>query len=167
MTRKSNKPSTQLDKDLSELTAVLQRTQADFENYRRRAEEQRAELMDYAKKEVIRNFLPILDSCERLLKHVSTVSEVDPWKQGAEAIGKQIEKTLKDMGVERIKTVGKPFDPHLHEAVSVDGNSGDEIVSEELQAGYSLGDDVIRHAVVKVKRQRPSKLPGKVEEKSK
>jgi molecular chaperone GrpE len=55
------------------------------------------------------------------------------------------------MGVERIRTVGEPFDPHLHEAVATEGEGGEHIVSEELQAGYRLGDDVIRHAVVKVK----------------
>jgi molecular chaperone GrpE len=64
----------------------------------------------------------------------------------------QFEKTLTDMGVERIKTVGEPFDPHLHDAVSVEeGDGGQETVSEELQAGYKLGDDVIRHAMVRVR----------------
>ena len=72
--------------------------------------------------------------------------------KGVQGVVKQFEKTLADMGVERIKTVGEPFDPHLHEAVGIEeGDSGQEIVSEELQPGYKLGDEVIRHAMVKVK----------------
>jgi molecular chaperone GrpE len=65
---------------------------------------------------------------------------------------RQFEKTLADIGVKRIKTVGEPFDPHIHEAVSAEEGDGDqEIVSEELQAGYKLGDEVIRHAMVRVR----------------
>ncbi len=67
---------------------------------------------------------------------------------------KQFEKVLAGLGVEKIKTVGEVFNPHLHEAVSMDEGEGDqEIVSEELQPGYTLGDDVIRHAMVRVKQQ--------------
>ena len=71
---------------------------------------------------------------------------------GVQGVVKQFEKTLADLGVERIKTVGEPFDPVYHEAVSAEEGEGTvEIVSEELQSGYKLGDEVIRHAMVRVK----------------
>ena len=67
---------------------------------------------------------------------------------------KQFEKTLSDMGVERIQTDGEEFNPNLHEAVSMEEGEGSrEVVSEELQAGYKIGDDVIRHATVRVKTE--------------
>jgi len=69
-----------------------------------------------------------------------------------QGVVKQFEKTLADLGVERIATVGQPFDPRYHEAISMeDGDGTMEVVSEELQAGYKLGDEVIRHAMVRVK----------------
>jgi molecular chaperone GrpE len=69
-----------------------------------------------------------------------------------QGVVKQFEKTFADLGVERIKTVGEAFDPHYHEAISMEeGDSDEEIVSEELQAGYRIGDDVVRHAMVRVK----------------
>jgi molecular chaperone GrpE len=71
-----------------------------------------------------------------------------------QGVVKQFEKTLQDLGVERIKTVGELFDPKFHEAISMeDGDGTTEMVSEELQAGYALGDEIIRHAMVRVKVQ--------------
>jgi molecular chaperone GrpE len=76
------------------------------------------------------------------------------WVDGVQKIIVQFEKTLADLGVERIKTVGEPFDPHYHEAVSMEEGEGEhEVVSEELQSGYRLGDTVIRPAMVRVKSQ--------------
>jgi molecular chaperone GrpE len=83
--------------------------------------------------------------------HVPKELEGNDYVKGVEGVVKLFGKTLADLGVERIKTVGEPFDPHLHEAVSAEEGDGPETVSEELQAGYKLGDDVIRHAMVRVK----------------
>jgi molecular chaperone GrpE len=78
--------------------------------------------------------------------------EGNDYVKGIQGIVKQFEKILADLGVMRIKTLGEPFNPHLHEAVSMEeGDGGEEIVSEELQSGYTLGGDVIRHAMVRVK----------------
>jgi molecular chaperone GrpE len=147
---KAKKASTRSRVD--ELTEALQRERADAVNIRRRHETEITALRTRVKASVIHELLPIIDNFERALKHVPKNLENDDYIKGVQAIVKQFEKTLTDMGVERIKTVGEPFDPHVHEAVAVDGeDGGQQIVSEELQAGYRIGDDVIRHATVKVK----------------
>lgn len=141
-----------LQQQVGELTAALQRERADAMNLRRRYEEQIAGLRTSVKADVVRDLLPVIDNFERALKHVPQELEGNDYVKGIQGIVKQFEKTLADLGVERIKTVGEPFDPHLHEAVSMEeGDGAEEIVSEELQAGYTIGDDVIRHAMVRVK----------------
>jgi molecular chaperone GrpE len=141
-----------LEIQLAELTSALQRERADAENLRRRHEEQITGLRTSVKTAVVKDLLPIIDNFERALKHVPAELEANDYVKGVQGVVAQFEKTLTDMGVERIKTVGEPFDPHLHDAVSVEeGDGGQETVSEELQAGYKLGDDVIRHAMVRVR----------------
>ncbi len=136
----------------AQLTEALQRERADATNLRRRHDEQIASLRTAVKVSVVRDLLPIIDNFERALKHVPADLAENEYVKGVQGIVKQFEKTLADIGVERIKTVGEPFDPHLHEAVSMEEGEGDqEIVSEELQSGYKLGDEVIRHAMVRVK----------------
>ncbi|HET7060250.1 MAG TPA: nucleotide exchange factor GrpE [Candidatus Saccharimonadales bacterium] len=148
---KSGKPATNNDQ-IEELTDALKRERADALNLRRRHEEEIARLRSAAKANVIHDLLPVIDNFERALKHVPANLKDDDYIKGVQGVVKQFEKTLADMGVERIKTVGQPFDPHLHEAVGMEEGDGEhEIVSEELQAGYKLGDEVIRHAMVKVK----------------
>ncbi len=141
-----------LQQQIVELTEALQRERADAENIRRRHEDQISRLRGTVKMHVIEELLPVIDNFDRALKHVPKELEDNDYIKGVQGVVKQFEKTLQDMGVERIQTVGQSFDPHLHEAVSIEEGSGEqEIVSEELQAGYKLGDAVIRHAVVKVK----------------
>jgi molecular chaperone GrpE len=143
-----------LQQQVEELTEAVQRERADAINMRRRHEEQVANLKNTVKANVVRDLLPIIDNFERALKHVPADLADNDYIKGVQAVVKQFEKTLSDLGVERIKTVGKPFDPRWHEAVVMeDGDGIQEIVSEELQAGYHLGDEVIRHAMVKVKMQ--------------
>jgi molecular chaperone GrpE len=123
-------------------------------NIRRRHEEELANLRDRIKANVISELLPVIDNFERALKHVPKDLEDNAYIKGVGGVVKQFEKTLADLGVERIKTVGQPFDPQLHEAVSMEeGDGSEEIVNEELQSGYRLGNDVIRHAMVRVGRQ--------------
>lgn len=142
----------QLEEQLVQLTAALQRERADAMNLRRRHEEQVASLGSSAKVGVVRALLPVIDNFERALKHVPQELEGNEYVKGIQGVVKQFEKVLADLGVARIKTVGEPFNPHLHEAVSMEeGDGTEEIVSEELQPGYTLGDDVIRHAMVRVK----------------
>jgi len=142
----------ELQAQLEQLTSALQHERADAENLRRRHDEQIASLRTSVKASVVSDLLPVIDNFERALKHVPVNIADNDFVKGVQGVVKQFEKTLADLGVERIKTVGEHFDPNLHEAVSVEEGEGkQEIVSEELRAGYVIGDDVIRHAMVKVK----------------
>lgn len=159
MTDKTKKSTVKPDIDslkqqLAELTEALQRERADATNIRRRHDEEMTGLRVRVKAHVVKELLPVIDNFERALKHVPKELENNDYIKGVQGVVKQFEKTLAEMGVERIKTVGEHFDPHLHEAVSMEEGEGKhEIVSEELQSGYRLGDSVIRHAMVRVKAQ--------------
>lgn len=146
-----------LQQQISELTEALQRERADSQNIRRRHEEQITNLKSVIKAGVVRDLLPIIDNFERALGHVPKDLESNDFVKGVQAIVKQFEKTLGEIGVQRIKTVGEIFDPRLHEAVSMDDSSQGtvEVVCEELQSGYTLGDEVIRHAMVRVRMEQP------------
>lgn len=152
-TKKPQKTSNSKESEtqIAQLTEALQRERADAANLRRRHDEQIASLRTSVKAQVVKDLLPIIDNFERAFLHVPTDLEANDYVKGVEAVVKLFGKTLADIGVERIKTVGEPFDPNLHEAVSAEEGDGPEIVSEELQAGYKIGDDVIRHAMVRVK----------------
>lgn len=142
-----------LEQQIADLTEALQRERADVINVRRRHEEQITQLKSLVKVHVIEDLLPVIDNFERALKHVPKDLEGNDYIKGVSGVVKQFETTLQQLGVERIRTVGQTFDPELHEAVGVeDGDGETEVVAEELQAGYKLGDNVIRHAMVKVKR---------------
>jgi len=144
----------QLQQQLAELTEALQRERADAMNLRRRHDEQMASLKNVVKANVVRELLPVIDNFERALKHVPEALQGNDYVKGVQGIVTQFEKTIAELGVERIKTVGEPFDPRFHEAVQMeDGDGAQEVVSDELQAGYRIGDDVIRHAMVKVRMQ--------------
>lgn len=142
----------QLEQQITELTEALQRERADATNIRRRHEDELNRLRTRVKTTVVGELLPVIDNFERALKHVPEELKDHDYIKGVQGVVKKFEKTLGDMGVERIKTVGEPFNPDIHEAISMEEGEGDkEIVCEELQSGYKLGDDVIRHAMVRVK----------------
>ncbi|PID31105.1 nucleotide exchange factor GrpE [Candidatus Saccharibacteria bacterium] len=141
-----------IQQQVAELTEALQRERADAVNLRRRNDEQVASLHSTVKAGIIKDLLPVIDNFERALQHIPAELADNDFVKGVEGIVKQFAKTLADLGVERIKTVGEPFDPHVHEAVSMEeGDGKQEIVCEELQSGYCMGSEVIRHAMVRVK----------------
>lgn len=143
-----------LQKQVADLTEALQRERADSDNIRRRHDEQMASVKNLVKANVVRELLPIIDNFERALKHVPKDLEHNDYIKGVRGVVKQFEKTLHDIGVQRIKTVGENFDPRLHEAVAMEEGAGAvEVVCEELQSGYALGDEIIRHAMVKVRME--------------
>lgn len=154
---KDTKSSDNLDllqQQVQELTTAVQRERADAINMRRRHEAQIASLKNTVKANIVRELLPVIDNFERALKHVPADLAGNDYIKGVEGVVRQFEKTLEAIGVERIHTIGTAFDPRWHEAVSMEEGEGvEEIVSEELQAGYRLGDEVIRHAMVKVRMQ--------------
>jgi molecular chaperone GrpE len=139
---------------IGELTEALQRERADVINIRRRHDEQMTGLKDMIKAQVVRELLPAIDNLERALKHTPEDLKDHDYVKGVQGVVKQFEKILHGLGVAKIKTVGEPFDPRLHEAVSMDGDGGGhEVVSEELQPGYVLKEEVLRHAMVRVKAE--------------
>jgi molecular chaperone GrpE len=151
---KSPKPSTGLQGRVDELTGDLQRLQAEFLNYKRREGDAKAELLTIAKRDVIMQVLPILDNIDRALAHRPAELADNAWAGGVEQVGKQATEALTKLGVTKIESAGRPFDHNLHEAISYEDGEGDqEIVVEELQPGYKIGDTVIRHAMVKVGRK--------------
>jgi len=134
--KKSAAASDRLEQQLADLTAALQRERADATNLRRRHGEEMDSLRNRVKAAVVRDLLPVIDNFERSLKHVPKELQANDYVKGIQGVVAQFEKTLADLGVSRIKTVGEPFNPHWHEAVSLEeGDGEDEVVSEELQAG--------------------------------
>jgi molecular chaperone GrpE len=110
-------------------------------------------LRSSVKASVVKDLLPALDNLERALKHTPKDIEGHDYVKGVNGVVKQFEKVFTDIGVERIRTIGEEFDPNIHEAVGMQDEGGNkEIVTEELQPGYVLNGEVIRHAMVKVKK---------------
>lgn len=140
------------EQQIQQLTDLLQRERADATNIRRRHQAEIDGLKTRLKASVISDLLPVIDNFERALKHVPAELAENDYIKGVQGVVAQFETTLESMGVQKIKTVNEPFDPAYHEAVSMQEGDGDrEVVSDELQAGYKIGDDVIRHAMVRVK----------------
>lgn len=156
MTKKQSQipDAEELLQQLAELTDALQRERADASNVRRRAEEDKIKLGTFYKSLVIRELLPVIDNFERALKNTPKELANNDYIKGVAGVVKQFESVLTKLGVERIKTVGEVFNPEFHEAVSMEEGSGaTEVVTEELQAGYVLQEEVLRHAMVRVKNQ--------------
>lgn len=141
---------------INELTEALQRERADSVNLRRQHEAALANAKTMSLVRVVRELLPAIDNLERSLKHVPEQLKDDGYVKGVQAVVKQFEKAFNDLGIEKIKTVGEVFDPSIHEAVHLDDSAGGdrEVVSEELQPGYRVGGEVVRHAMVNVRLEK-------------
>jgi molecular chaperone GrpE len=152
----SKKPTIkELEQKIAELTRALQRERADAENLRRRTTEEKSRLGGFYKAMVVQELLPALDNLERSLTHTPKDLKDHDYVKGVKSVIKQFEQSFAQLGVKRIKTVGEVFDPKLHEAVHMEEGAGTvEVVCEELQPGYKIGDEVIRHAMVKVKMEK-------------
>ena len=156
MTKSKAKKAEDLEQQLGELTLDLQRTRADFENYRQRveAETQSAHSMGQAKS--VMKLLPVIDTIERAIANVPEELADNAWAKGVAGLGKQLDKQLKEIGLEKIDAKpGTLFNPELHQAVQFDeaADGEKEVVTEELRAGYTLDGTVIRDAMVKVTRR--------------
>lgn len=136
---------------VAELMDRLIRLQADFENYRRRMQREKEEIAQYGTQRLLINLLPVIDNLERALATPSNPGD-ERLRQGVELTLRSFLEILAKEGVTPIEAVGKPFDPHLHEAVMThdDPEKEDGIVLEEFRKGYMLGDRVIRASMVKV-----------------
>lgn len=130
----------------------LARLQAEFDNARKRAAREQQEFREFAAADVIKNILPVLDSFERALK--TPVSDSSDLRSGLELIYRQFQDALQKLGVQPIESVGKPFDPRVHEAVEmVDTTEAeDHQVLDEFQRGYNYKGRLLRPAMVRVAR---------------
>ena len=135
--------------ELEETTDRLKRIMAEFENYKKRSSKERESLYNSLLADIISSFLPIIDNLE---KAASAKTEDEGYKQGVELVLKQFMDTFKSLGVETIETVGKTFDPEIHEAVSSvqDDSLGEKEIKEEFRKGYRIGTKVVRHSMVVV-----------------
>ena len=138
---------------IKELEELLKRVQADFMNYKKRAEEERINLLKSASKETIIKIIPVLDNLDRALKHSPKDLKGNEWISGLNHIKNQFENILKGEGLEIIETKGKEFDHNLHEAISfVEGKGREDEIIEEYEKGYLLNGQVIRPAKVVVRK---------------
>ncbi|MEI8176123.1 MAG: nucleotide exchange factor GrpE [Candidatus Omnitrophota bacterium] len=137
----------------------LLRVSADFENYKKRAQKDRDDLIRYAGESFIGELVHIVDNFERAFQAAETTKDFSVLHKGLEMILKEVEAFLKDNGVKKIETVGKIFDPHRHEAIGhcICPEKQENEVVEELQAGYEMNGRVIRPARVKVAKKEEDK----------
>jgi molecular chaperone GrpE len=146
------KVAEELAAENAQLSDAMLRERADAENVRRRAEQEKMQLAGYFRSSVVKELLPVIDNFDRALKSVPKDLEKNDYIKGVEGVVKQFTQTLEKLGVKRVKTVGEHFDPNTMEAVTMEEGGGEhEIVSEELQSGYKMGDELLRPAMVRVK----------------
>jgi molecular chaperone GrpE len=148
----------QLLADKVELNDRFLRRQAEFENYRRRVEREKADFFQYASSEAVQAMLPVLDDFERALKQESIDKE---YVRGLELICQRLVDTLKKLGLEPIDSLGEPFDPYIHQAIDrIETDTvEDHTILEEYQRGYNFKGRLLRPAMVKV-AVRPSQSPA-------
>lgn len=140
------------DEKIEELTDRLQRSMAEFDNFRKRTEKEKSAMFEIGAKDIIERILPVVDNFERGLAAIPEADKESPFADGMEKIYKQLMKTLDEAGVKPIEAVGMPFDPNYHNAVMhvEDDSLGENVVSQELQKGYTYRDTVVRHSMVQV-----------------
>ena len=140
------------DAQIEELQDRLKRQMAEFDNFRKRTEKEKAAMYEIGAKDIIEKILPVLDNFERGLAAVPEDEKGSSFAEGIEKIYKQFVKTLEDAGVESIEAVGKQFDPNLHNAVMhvEDEKYGENEIAMELQKGYKYRGSVVRHSMVQV-----------------
>ena len=144
------------EQKIANLTLDLQRTRADFENYRKRIDAEKQAAVKTGEQKAILKLLPVVDTLERAIKNVPEDLTDNKWAQGVVGLEKQLTKSLEALDLQRIvATKGAEFNPEIHDAIQFDEEAeGDnEVIAEELQAGYLYAGQPIRHAMVKVTRQ--------------
>lgn len=140
------------DEKIEELTDQLRRQMAEFDNYRKRTEKEKAGMYIVGAKEIVEKLLPVVDSFERGLATATKEQMEDPFVDGMNKVYKQLITSLEELGVKPIEAVGKEFNPDYHNAVMhvEDEEAGENTVVEEFQKGYTYKEFVVRHSMVKV-----------------
>ncbi|MBR1969756.1 MAG: nucleotide exchange factor GrpE [Clostridia bacterium] len=144
-----NEKIAELTKKCDDLNEKYMRTLAEYDNYRKRTIKEKESIYPEAKATVVSKFLDVMDNFERAL---NSAENKDSFYNGVVMLKKQMDDVLSSLGVEEIKAVGEEFDPIYHNAVMhvEDENLGENIIAEELQKGYKIGDRIVRHSMVKV-----------------
>lgn len=152
--KKSTEEKCQKDKELlnakyDELEDKYKRVLAEFENYKKRTEKEKIRTYDLAKVDIVEKLLPVIDS----LESAKGILKDEKYIEGLDQVYKQIEEFLNKNNIEEIPTVGEPFDPELHDAVSiVESDKEEGIIIEEFRKGYKMGNNIIRHSMVIVSK---------------
>lgn len=150
-TKAAEKEDTKAAEKIAALQDQVLRQMAEFDNFRKRTEKEKEQSFSNGAASVVEKLLPIIDNFERAI--ASRKEDTDAaYADGVEMIYKQFNTVLEGLGIKAIEAVGKEFDPSLHNAVMHidDENYGENEVVEELQKGYTYGDTVLRHSMVKV-----------------
>ena len=149
---KAEKSLKEAEAKLEEASDRMKRQMAEFDNFRKRTEKEKAASFDMGARSVIEKLLPVVDSFERGLGGLDEEKKAEPFAAGMDLVYKQLKKMLDDLGVEAIEAVGKPFDANLHNAVMhvEDEEQPENTVVEEFQKGYTYRGAVIRYSMVKV-----------------
>lgn len=140
--------------ELVQLKDKYLRTLAEYENFRKRSEKEKAQMFELGAKSIIEQLLPVVDNFERALEHISEEEKENSFAKGVEGIYKQIQKMFSDCDIQAIEAVGQKFDPALHNAVMTEeeGDAEEDTVTADLQKGYTYRGNVVRHSMVKVKK---------------
>lgn len=139
-----------LEQEINQYKEIALRKAAEFENYKRRTENDQLNLLKYAAESLIVKLLPTIDDLERSLEHMTEETDVQKIKEGIQLVYNKFIKTLDDQGVKKIESIGKPFSVEFHEALMqrADDSVPPHTVIDELETGYMYKDRVIRHAKV-------------------
>lgn len=139
-----------LEQEIVQYKELALRKAAEFENYKRRTENDQLNLLKYAAESLIIKLLPTIDDLERSLEHMTEETDVQKIKEGVQLIYNKFVKTLADQGVQKMESIGKPFSVEFHEALMqrADDSVPPHTVIDELETGYMYKDRVIRHAKV-------------------
>lgn len=140
------------DEKIEELTDMVKRQMAEFDNFRKRTEKEKASMYQVGAKEIVEKILPVVDNFERGLAMIPENEKENPVATGMTQIYKQLMTAFDEMGVKAIEAVGQEFNPDFHNAVMhiEDEEAGENVIVEEFQKGYMYKDSVIRHSMVKV-----------------
>lgn len=150
--KKKKDKKDQKDILIEELNDKYRRTMAEFDNFRKRTEKEKAAMYEIGAKDIIEKILPVVDNFERGLATIPEDDKATPVAEGMDKIYRQLTKVLEDVGVKEIDACGKEFNPDYHNAVMhvEDEAFGENEVAEVLQKGYTYRDTVVRHSMVKV-----------------
>ena len=146
--------SSEENPELLQLKDKYLRTLAEYENFLKRSEKEKAQMFELGAKSIIEALLPVVDNFERALSHVQEEEKDSPFVKGIEGIYKQIQKMFADCNIQEIEALGKKFDPALHNAVMTEeeGDAEEDTITQDLQKGYTYRGNVVRHSMVKVKK---------------